>query len=146
MLAMARFLSTTSKPKLVGDIIRWLYIANLCKYYVPWKLRPEDDERIKDQIIEAQKLIDQEVAEFEERHPEYKAQPKGEAEDANDTSKETVGEPTNESPTDPVVIDTTNNPPPLEAQSSDQSRSEKHVTEEHNGEVVMEHDEDTVIY
>lgn len=90
-------------------------------------------------------MIDREVAEFDERHPKEKIEPKIEEENANDTSKETVGEPINESPSDPAVIDTTNSPT-LKAHASEESRTEKHITEEHNGEVVLEHEEDTVIY
>ncbi|KAK3077530.1 hypothetical protein LTS18_009995 [Coniosporium uncinatum] len=52
MLNLAHFLQTKTEPKL---------------YYKPWELRPEDEERIKDQIEEVEDIIDREVGEFEAR-------------------------------------------------------------------------------
>lgn len=61
----------------------------------------------------------------------------------NNMSKETLGEPHTESPSISNV-DTTN--PPVQAPQSDQITTEKHSLEEHNGEVIVEAEEDTVIY
>lgn len=54
-----------------------------------------------------------------------------------------MGEPQTESPSVPN-IDTTNIP--VQEAQSDQVRAEKQAQEEHNGEVVVENEEDTVIY
>jgi len=132
ILAIAQFLSTKAQPKL---------------YYLPWKLGPEDEERIKSQIAEAEALIEREVAEFHAQHPKEKTQEKTETEETNGTSEETVGEPATESPSVPtlaLLVDTTNRP--AQARQSDQTKTDKHALEEHNGEVVVENEEDTVIY
>ncbi|KAE8454336.1 hypothetical protein EG329_005261 [Mollisiaceae sp. DMI_Dod_QoI] len=129
ILAMAQFLSTKAQPKL---------------YYLPWKLRPEDEERIKSQVAEAEALIEREVAEFHAQHSK-ETHEKIETEETNGTSKETVGEPATESPSVPTLaVDTTNRP--AQARQSDQTKTDKHALEEHNGEVVVENEEDTVIY
>lgn len=107
-------------------------------------MRPEDEERIKTQISDTEILIEREIKEFEARHPTRKAQGNTEskAEGSNGVSKETVGEPATKSPSVPTLAlhDDTTNPQP------DQVKTEKHTPEEHNGEVVVENEEDTVIY
>lgn len=63
----------------------------------------------------------------------------------NNSSKETVGEPRTESPPiSNIQVDPTN--PPTQAPQSNQPATGRHSLEEHNGEVVVEADEDTVIY
>lgn len=94
-------------------------------------------------MAEAHAVIDRGLAEFQTRHPKEEAHPKPEQEEDNETSKETVGEPTTESPVAPAVIDTTN--PPKQARKVE-AKTEKYALEEHNGEVVVENEEDTVIY
>lgn len=130
-LAVANFLQTKAVPKL---------------FYKPWQLLPQQEERIKNQITEAEALIEREVTEFEARKPKEKSQGKIETEDTNGASKETVGEPATESPSVPslALVDTTNLPD-VQAPQSEQT-TEKHALEEHNGEVVVENEEDTVIY
>lgn len=64
------------------------------------------------------------------------------------TTKESVGEPHAEpTPISNVpsssTVDTTNSPVPLQAQEPSEQVT---AQEEHNGEVVVENDEDTVIY
>jgi hypothetical protein len=89
-------------------------------------------------------LIEREVEEFNARHPTPPGIEAVEEGKANGTSKETVGEPHAESPSVSNVIDTTNLP--VKATQSDQVTAEKQAQEEHNGEVVVENEEDTVIY
>ena len=62
----------------------------------------------------------------------------------NGTSKEMVGEPQIESPS--VSNFDTTNISPVQAPQSEQVKAEKQAQEEHNGEVVVENEEDTVIY
>jgi hypothetical protein len=56
-----------------------------------------------------------------------------------------VGEPHTESPSVSKAVDTTNDTP-AQGTQSDQVTTEKQSLEEHNGEVVVENEEDTVIY
>ncbi|KAH7419561.1 pinin/SDK/memA/ protein conserved region-domain-containing protein [Cadophora sp. MPI-SDFR-AT-0126] len=127
LLAMANFLCTKSEPKI---------------YYKPWELLPRDEERIKTQIKEAEATIERETSQFDLRHPNRPGR-KEKEERSNSTSKETVGEPQAESPSVSKVDDTTNSP--VQIHQSEQ-KAEKQAQEEHNGEVVVENDEDTVIY
>lgn len=117
----------------------------VAQFYKPWQLVPQQEERIKNQIAEAESLIEREVTEFQTRQPKEKSQGKTETEDTNGASKETVGEPATESPSVPslALVDTTNLP--VQAPQSE-SKTEKLALEEHNGEVVVENEEDTVIY
>lgn len=55
-----------------------------------------------------------------------------------------MGEPQAESPSVSKVDDTTNSP--VQIPQSEQHKAEKQAQEEHNGEVVVENAEDTVIY
>ncbi|KAL3419161.1 nuclear protein [Phlyctema vagabunda] len=127
-LAMAHFLCTKTEPKL---------------YYKPWELLPGDEERINSQIADAKAIAEREVADFRARHPPP-ATTTGEADDTatitNSTSKETVGEPLAETPSAPDVKDTTNIQAPASAEA------DKELSDIHNGEVVVEAEEDTVIY
>jgi len=133
MLAIANFLPTRSKPKL---------------YYKPWKLLPANEDRIKAQKVEVDALVGREIDDFYNQHPHLarpekvvpdESEPEGDRK-ANDTSKETEGEPEAESPSvSNAPVDTTNIPVQEQA-------AEKELIEEHNGEVVVEGEEDTVIY
>ncbi|PBP15936.1 pinin/SDK/memA domain protein [Diplocarpon rosae] len=130
LLSMAHFLGTESAPRI---------------YYAPWKLLPRDEERIKTQITEAQATIEREISQFDLRYPDRPGRKETKAEKADTMSKETTGEPLIESPSVSKVDDTTN-PPETKTPQSEQKKEEPQVQEEHNGEVVVENDEDTVIY
>jgi hypothetical protein len=108
-------------------------------------LLPREEERTKEQIAEAEVLIEREVDEFYARYPKAPEEESSAKEKANITSKETVGEPRTESPPVSKAVDTTNNNP-VQVTQSDQATAEKQSMEEHNGEVVVENEEDTVIY
>ena len=147
MLAMANFLSTKAEPKLVRHPIFPLQPTLIkCQFYKPWELLPEEEERIKQQLIDTKSRIDNEVADFNTRHPQ--AVSEEEKTNGASTTKEPVGEPHAE--TAPLIsivpstaVDTTNSPVTIPTQAqSDQVTAQ----EEHNGEIVVENDEDTVIY
>lgn len=104
---------------------------------------PQDEERIKTQIAEAEALIEREVDEFYARHPKEADQDTAKEEKTESTSKATVGEPRAESPS-VSNVDTTN--PPAQEPQSGKITAENQAVEEHNGEVVVENEEDTVIY
>lgn len=82
--------------------------------------------------------------EFHTRHQKEEKRDSFAEKKTNGTSEETVGEPQTESPS-VSNFDTTNISPVQETQS-DQVKAEKQAQEEHNGEVLVENEEDTVIY
>jgi hypothetical protein len=106
-------------------------------------LLPRDEDQIKKQIADAEALIEREVDEFHKRHPKEGGGDPSIESKTNGTSKETVGEPRLESPS-VSNVDTTNISP-VQAPQSDEVKAEKQAQEEHNGEVVLENEEDTVI-
>ncbi|KAL2064399.1 hypothetical protein VTL71DRAFT_4893 [Oculimacula yallundae] len=137
LLAMANFLSTKAEPKI---------------YYKPWELLPRDEERIKSQIKEAEATVENETVQFDLRHPNRPGR-KEKEETSSSTTKEMVGqpqeeslsgEPQNESPSVSKNDDTTNSLSQIP--QSEQHQDKKRAQEEHNGEVVVENAEDTVIY
>jgi len=129
MLATAHFLCTKIEPKL---------------YYKPWELLPGDEDRIKTQIADVEAIIEWEVEAFKSRHPEHQEQDKPAPENTNGTSNETVGEHNVEPSSVSNVVDSTNKPPP--AQTHNVKATTEREAQDENGEVVVEAEEDTVIY
>lgn len=157
MLAMAQFLCTKSEPKLVSIFPAiHVFSADSLQYYKPWELLPGDAERIKEQIADTEALIEREILEFNRRHM-TELQPEGRPreEEAKNEAAETEGEHHAESSPVPRVAESdTTNPllPTVQAQAPAPERAqegqvlaERDPLEE-NGEVVVEGDEDTVIY
>ncbi|KAK2865398.1 hypothetical protein FQN49_003612 [Arthroderma sp. PD_2] len=144
MLAMAHFLRTKAEPPL---------------YYRPWYLRPQDESKIEDQVAEAKIIIEKEITDVNERHkPRHDrvtdewghavAQPNINTVEDKDTKHPTgpVGsntndkdEQTSEAP-QTVSISTPSIPalPTLPICSSG--------LDEHSGEVLLDNNEDAVIY
>jgi hypothetical protein len=114
---------------------------------------PKDDERIKEQISDTKALIEREIQEFNKRHKtQLLAEECPRKEEAKDEAVETEGDHHAESsPVPPVAqeSDSTNPLPSMQEQApksgNDYATAEKDMLEE-NGEVVVEGDEDTVIY
>lgn len=148
LLSRAHFLSTKTEPKLVcaNNPSNYMLSADHLQYYKPWEPLPEEEIRIKRQISEIEALIKRELEEFNNSHPEESSKEAPIPEEKIDSSsKETVGEPHIEPP--PISnadVDPPN--PPTKPPQPDQSATGEHSLEEHNGEVVVEADEDTVIY
>ena len=111
---------------------------------------PEEEASIKTQITDAETVIERELGDFYKRHPNLRSKPEPEQatkeeEKANKTSKETMGEPQSESPSAlNIQVDTTN--PSTQTPQLEVPVADKDGSEEHNGEVVVEAEEDTVIY
>lgn len=105
---------------------------------------PQDEERIKAQVSEAEHNIKGEEDDFYARHPDFTRRKSLITDKANITSTETVGEPRIEPPSVSNAVDTTNDTPAKDTEA--QVSSQKQSSEEHNGEVVVENEEDTVIY
>lgn len=93
--------------------------------------------------------MEREVEQFYERYPTRRPSllAGGKGTKINDASNETVGEPQPESPPASIVqTDTTNKPVQESMLEQEQAETEKNGAEEHNGEVVVVAEEDTVIY
>ncbi|MCJ1417485.1 hypothetical protein MMC32_003829 [Xylographa parallela] len=139
LLATANFLQTKSEPKL---------------YYKPWDLLPEDDARIKAQIAEAEATIARENMEYGVDSPklvDVSLQPMDTTMDDVESEKpETVGQLTNdEELIESSSFSNTNAQPVIENEktvdtSATSERSKDHVDD--GGDVVVEGEEDTVIY
>ncbi|KAI1500500.1 pinin/SDK/memA/ protein conserved region-domain-containing protein [Biscogniauxia marginata] len=127
MRATARFLQTQSKPKI---------------YFLPWKLSEKQEDIIKDQIRDVEDIIAKEVLEFKQQK-EQRLKALGVAVKAPPPeAKETVGRsddvehPTNIPPPDP-----TNRAP---SHTTGKAGHEKES--DRADDVMIEEDEDTVIY
>lgn len=149
------------------------YIFGPCltgsQYYKPWELRSEDEERISNQIQETKATIAWEVTEFERLHPPTPPEPEIQA--AAPTNEEAPADETNEDDpkkvenSEPVGDDT--NKEQQESEQEQLSHAHPHLTDvgtndiptappdheseskrhqDEAGEVVLEDNEDTVIY
>ncbi|XXG96565.1 Pre-mRNA-splicing factor ini1 [Hypoxylon texense] len=128
MLATARFLQTKSTPKI---------------FYLPWDPTPEQERTIKDQVQEAEDIIDKEVLDFKE-HKEQRMKTLGiAAEPPKLDPKDIVGsKPDAEPLTDPPQSNpTTNHSPP---HTTGKAGYEKEPDKADD--VMIEEVEDTVIY
>lgn len=70
LLNVANFLQTKAEPKLVRlaiyETLRSATLLTDFQYYRPWDLLPDEEDRIDDQIKDAQTQIDKELAEWEQ--------------------------------------------------------------------------------
>ena len=71
MLDRANFLQTEAEPRLVRSVMicamTGQHRADQSQYYRPWELRPDEEDRIQDQIKGAQARIDKELEEFNQQ-------------------------------------------------------------------------------
>ncbi|KAJ9131166.1 hypothetical protein NKR23_g11825 [Pleurostoma richardsiae] len=123
MLAMAHNLRTKSEPKL---------------YYRPWELTRAQGDKIEDQIRDAEGIIDEEIQRFK-RRKEQRLKELGAYQPSN--SDDMVGDPIEEGSNAAKSESTNPEPaPPLKQQHAhDRDHDE-------NGDVIVEAEEDTVIY
>lgn len=159
ILASARFLQTQAEPKLVYKPLKvQAPSANLnSQYYKPWELLPGDDLKIKSQVMEAERMVEHERAQFETANPtsdddrslDTNKNPLNVADDAAGSS-ETVGlanvlpEPSTSTTignTDPDIRST----PDVPARATELPDASKDHGD-NGGEIVFEGEEDTVIY
>lgn len=67
LLNAANFLQTKTEPILVREALSVIQPEiNTSQYYRPWELLPDQEDRIDDQIKEAQALVDKEFDEWKE--------------------------------------------------------------------------------
>jgi len=131
LLAMAQFLSTETEPKL---------------YYKPWEMLPDEAERIKQQVADTEAQIEQEVEEFKQLHKSNSQQEQSSETLKEQTKEKATGEHQVESssvPTVDAVTDSTNLQNSV--QKSHSSLHERGPSDE-NEEIVVETEEDTVIF
>lgn len=122
---------------------------------MPWELLPGDDARIKSQIEKAEKTIEEEAAQFEEENPETEnnildanaGHPV--AEDDAAAPSETVGLANDlQEPSTSTHANTNTDPNPASDAPSKLIQPDD-VSKDHGddgGEIVLEGEEDTVIY
>ncbi|KAK5629637.1 hypothetical protein RRF57_005352 [Xylaria bambusicola] len=123
MLAKARYLQTKAAPRI---------------FYLPWELTRRQEETIRDQIYEAEKIIDKEISGFQERKSQ-RLKDLGVAEKPSLNNKEeTVGKLNNESPTDKSQPVSTNRPPSRATNKVGPEKESDRVDD-----VMIEEDEDT---
>jgi len=133
MRATANFLKTKTEPAL---------------YYRPWDLRSEEEERIKQQIEDTERLIEKELAESSSATTADPgiAEP-GEMDVTVEEKEkpELVGEATNEQEVIPEP-QTTNDVPIQDAQPDIEKKVDEKAHDDHGGEELVEGQEDDVIY
>ncbi|KAI0127454.1 putative nuclear protein SDK3 [Xylariales sp. AK1849] len=148
LLASARFLQTRTEPKI---------------FYLPWEPTEDQEDLIKDQIRDAEDLIEREVREFKQNKGQRlkalgistKATPEPESElapaptaqapdveHAAEPAVQTVGKVDTEPlPDDPPNTETTNRISPAQTNKVGHDKES-----DETGDVMVEGDEDTVIY
>ncbi|RKF80109.1 putative pinin sdk mema domain-containing protein [Golovinomyces cichoracearum] len=115
----------------------------------PWELLPEQKERIDVQIASVSQAIESEISEFRRKSGKNKDLEE-EEENGKEISEEVAGEPRAE----PRIVTPKINDAHDTAANTDQNSEKADVKveerdgdkEEHNGEVMVENEEDTVIY
>lgn len=107
---------------------------------------PEEEDRIKQQIADVEFLIDREINEFDKLHPAEAAEELLATQvETNKSPQEALGEPRTESPPHSSAGNDPTNPP-AQVATAGQTAARKSSLEENSGEVIVEADEDTVIY
>ncbi|KAI9675330.1 MAG: hypothetical protein M1817_001233 [Caeruleum heppii] len=148
-LAMARFLHTSNEPRI---------------YYKPWELLPEQTDRIKSQLKEAEATVELEEEAFRSRRREEDGEERPEEgredmmvatngkaeaeatqgpEGGTTDSGQGVDEPPN---AETVGHDSTSGEPQTLPDATEAELSKEATDDGEGGEVVVEADEDTVIY
>ena len=175
MLAVARFLHTDKEPRLVSrSFTVWAAIRlTSSQYYKPWKLSPSQEERIRTQVDEAEMSVRKERRDSEGYHqdeaklhegsdePGKEQQDRSHVTDASAEAPDTTmtdaeddrTKPGDEAPraddadhSNPQAATATNCGPENLPVHSDERHGSADSGDSDGGEVVLEADEDTVIY
>ena len=175
MLAVAHFLHTDTEPRLVSRTFTVCASIRLTssQYYKPWKLSPSQEERIRDQVDDAEMRVRNERGDSEgDHHHETKLHESSDepgkeqkdqshvtdapAEAPDITTTDAADHRTKPAEEAPRVGDADNSNPEAATVANGGSESlPGHSGEQHKsadsgdsdgGEVVLEADEDTVIY
>jgi len=129
------------------------------KYYKPWELLPGDEDIIKRQIEEAEDIIEKETSHFEADNPPVDDDPTSatngkppESSELPADPSETVGSATNLEERSGSELHNDTNPGPKSPDMSNTAQKAIESSEaqkDHGddaGEIVLEGEEDTVIY
>ena len=121
------------------------------QYYKPWNLRPAEETAIKDQIRNAEDTIDRELEGFEQRRQRQKSASKTveEQQAVNVESQNgngTVGSMNTKQTSDDPIQASTNKMSDVPAPDPEEVLPSVVKEEDDGGEVMLEGDEDTVIY
>ena len=145
---------------ILGHLITLTHLLTPEKYYKPWELLPGDEAIIKRQIGDAEDVIQKEISQFEAENPPEAEEPtpttNGKPSEPRDPPadppSETVGSATTlEDHSNSVIHSNTN----IDPKSPDASNIAPKVVESSEalkdngddaGEIVLEGEEDTVIY
>jgi len=159
MRVTANFLSTKTGPKLVClcfPVVLRTVTESTLQYYKPWELLPEQEDRIKQQISNTGIKIEDEKQLFYEKHEHLKPTSQEAKQDQERmTDMDLVGDANTKDrqQSQPVSsvndIDVTNSPPPIKRSSSKSPSNNRKApvqNDENNGDVLVENDEDAVIY
>jgi hypothetical protein len=153
MLAMAHSLQTKTSPILVGNSsMRRIRQSSLSlQYYKPWELRPAEETTIKDRIRDTGDVIDGELDEFEQRRQRQRSASKiAEEQQAVDgetrNGNSTVGLMNTEKISDHAMEDSTNRLSDVPDHIPGKVVTPIPKEEDDGGEVMLEGEEDTVIY
>jgi hypothetical protein len=111
------------------------------QYYLPWELTKTQEATIKGQIQQVEKIIENEVSEFNERRERHLGTTSSAVEPPISEKHETVGKPNDEPPTDKPLSESTNRPP---SHTTNKAGPEKET--DRADDVMIEEAEDTVIY
>ncbi|KAI0166412.1 hypothetical protein GGR57DRAFT_446631 [Xylariaceae sp. FL1272] len=126
MLSKAGYLRTQTRPQI---------------YYLPWELTRSQRDRLEDQKRDAEDIIDKQIYQFAERKKQHLRDLGMGPDAAPAEEKEPVGEPRDENPPDkppqPVPTNPSPSPSTNKGLAKDADRAE---------DVMIEEDEDTVIY
>lgn len=125
-------------------------------------MTPAQEDRVKQQKLDAEATVEREITAFYTRYPSARRPSYPEVkvkseEETNIKVEETMGEPQVEANPGSLPdsnVNVTNSPAQaklsesgLKVKTEDSTAlTEQEVTDEHNGEVVLENEEDTVIY
>ncbi|ORY69505.1 pinin/SDK/memA/ protein conserved region-domain-containing protein [Pseudomassariella vexata] len=137
MLATARFIHTKTEPKI---------------YYLPWEPTADQEDIVKDQIRDAEKAVEKEAREFKQRKDEWMRALGVLVVESSDTQKpapepeaaheETVGK----SAEAPQTLTESTNPTSPAAHTTNSNKVGQEKESDETGDVMVEEEEDTVIY
>ena len=122
------------------------------QYYKPWELRPEEGDRIKQQIEDTEKIINEELAKEMEKEPVKVQEPVQPSSDSAERSQAKAEDVDMDGEQKPELVgqDNTNiqdpdpDPQPTDDVPTEPPRPES--KDEHHGEELVEGQEDDVIY
>jgi hypothetical protein len=117
------------------------------QYYKPWELLPEQEDCIKQQVADTAAQIEHERRAFYNEHPHLRPKDEPSTENRDDTAdSQLVGNTNNEPSLTSTDNANTTNYPSVTTSSPSKERSASAQHDEQHGDILVENDEDAVIY